>query len=132
MRLFGLNINVSNQGLWLGRSSLTNVTQFYRKFISGNQTEAGELVNEDTAMRLSAVFACVRVLSETAAQVPLYYYQRTDKGKSINTDDPRNQLVNEEPNNAMDSFTFRESMTFNLNLHGNAYARIIRDGNGTG
>jgi len=131
MRLFGLNIDLSNQGLWLGRSSLTNVTQFYRKFISGNQTEAGELVNEDTAMRLSAVFACVRVLSETAAQVPLYYYQRTDSGKAINTDDPRNQLVNEEPNGAMDSFTFRESMTFNLNLHGNAYARIIRDGNGT-
>jgi len=131
MRFLGLNIDFSSQGLWLGRSSLTNVTQFYRKFISGNQTEAGELVNEDTAMRLSAVFACVRVLSETAAQVPLYYYQRTDSGKAINTDDPRNQLVNEEPNGAMDSFTFRESMTFNLNLHGNAYARIIRDGNGT-
>ena len=45
------------------------------------RTQAGKRVNDRTALQIIAVYACVRVLSEALAQLPLHVYQYTDKGK---------------------------------------------------
>jgi len=91
-------------------------------------TAAGKEVTPTSAMQLSAVYACVRVISETIASLPFSVYERTDSGHRKATDHSLYRLVHDEPNSEMTSFVWRESMLANLLIWGNAYAQIIRDG----
>ncbi|NMA82919.1 MAG: phage portal protein, partial [Epulopiscium sp.] len=93
-------------------------------------TSSGKVVNERTAMQTTAVYACVRILAETTASLPLHTYKRTDKGKEKAIDHPLYYLLHDEPNPEMTSFVFRETLMGHLLLWGNAYAQIIRDGRG--
>ncbi|MBO5449802.1 MAG: phage portal protein [Ruminococcus sp.] len=87
-------------------------------------------VSEKTAMQLTAVYACIKVLSESVAQLPLHLYINTDeKGKRLKaTEHPLYFLLHDEPNPEMSSFVFREVMMTHLLVWGNAYAQIIRNG----
>ncbi len=92
---------------------------------------AGKLVTETTAMQLTAVYACVRVLSETIAGLPLHLYRYTDDGGKIKAFDQKlYTLLHDAPNPEMTSFTFRETMMAHLLLNGNAYAQKIHNGRG--
>ena len=94
-------------------------------------TSSGKNVNERTAMRVTAVYSCVRILSEAIASLPLHLYKQIDKGgkeKAINH--PLYKLLHDEPNPEMTSFVFRETLMSHLLLWGNAYAQIIRNGKG--
>lgn len=93
-------------------------------------TSSGKTVNERTAMQTSAVYACVRILSETIASLPLHLYKYTDNGKEKFIEHPLYYLLHDEPNPEMTSFVFRETLMSHLLLWGNAYAQIIRDGRG--
>jgi HK97 family phage portal protein len=93
-------------------------------------TPSGKTVNERTAMATSAVYACVRVLSETIASLPLHVYRRTAQGREKATDHNLYYLLHDEPNPEMTSFVFRETLMGHLLLWGNAYAQIIQDGRG--
>lgn len=93
-------------------------------------TPSGKTVNERTAMQTTAVYACVRVLAEAIASLPLHTYQYTDKGKEKALDHNLYYLLHSEPNPEMTSFVFRETLMGHLLLWGNAYAQIIRDGRG--
>ena len=93
-------------------------------------TPSGKTVNERTAMATSAVYACVRVLSETIASLPLHVYRRTGQGKEKAIEHNLYYLLHDEPNPEMTSFVFRETLMGHLLLWGNAYAQIIRDGRG--
>ena len=81
-------------------------------------------------MRTSAVYACVRILSETIASLPLHVYRYTDSGSEKATDHPLYSILHDEPNPEMTAFVFRETFMSHLLLWGNAYAQIIRDGRG--
>ena len=70
-------------------------------------TPSGKTVNERTAMATSAVYACVRVLSETIASLPLHVYRRTGQGKEKAMDHNLYYLLHDEPNPEMTSFVFR-------------------------
>lgn len=96
----------------------------------GGSSASGKAVNEETAMQLTAVYACVRILSEAVAGLPLHLYRYTDKGKEKATDHPLYMLLHDEPNPEMSSFIFRETLMTHLLLWGNAYAQIIRNGRG--
>ncbi len=93
-------------------------------------TTSGKTVNERTAMQTTAVYACVRILAETIASLPLHTYKYTDKGKEKAVEHPLYYLLHNEPNPEMTSFVFRETLMSHLLLWGNAYAQIIRDGRG--
>ena len=93
-------------------------------------TSSGKHVDERTAMQTSAVYACVRILSETIASLPLHTYVRTDKGKEKALDHPLYNLLHDAPNDEMTSFVFRETLMGHLLLWGNAYAQVMRDGRG--
>ena len=100
------------------------------RFYLGSST-AGKSVSERSAMQMTAVYACVRVLSEAVAGLPLHLYRYTDQGsKEKATDHPLYFLLHDEPNPEMCSFVFRETMMTHLLLWGNAYAQIIRNGKG--
>jgi HK97 family phage portal protein len=108
-----------------------NLQQFYNWLVSGmfgKKTAAGEPVDKDTALKFSAVFACVRILSETLACLPFGVYKKDKDGnKTQLLDHPIAHLIENEPNPIMTSFIFRETMMAHLCLWGNAYAKIIRD-----
>jgi len=100
----------------------------YTFFFGG--TTSGKLVNERTAMQTTGVYACVRILSETLASLPLHTYKHTDRGKEKALEHKLYYLLHDEPNPEMTSFVFRETLMSHLLLWGNAYAQIIRDGRG--
>lgn len=92
---------------------------------------SGKAVNERTAMQMTAVYACVRVLSEAVAGLPLHVYRyREDGSKEKALKHPLYRLLHDEPNPEMSSFNFRETLMGHLLLYGNAYAQIIRNGRG--
>lgn len=92
---------------------------------------AGKNVSETSAMQMTAVYACVRILSEAVAGLPLHLYRYGDKGtKEKAIDHPLYHLLHDEPNPEMTSFIFRETLMTHLLLWGNAYAQIIRNGKG--
>ncbi len=93
-------------------------------------TTSGKVVNERTAMQTTAVYACVRVLAETLASLPLHTYKHTERGKEKALEHEIYYLLHDEPNPEMTSFVFRETLMSHLLLWGNAYAQIIRDGRG--
>ena len=95
------------------------------------RTTSGKPVNETTAMQTTAVYACVRILSEAVASLPVHVYRyREDGGKEKVIDHPLYQVLHDEPNPEMTSFVFRETLMSHLLIWGNAYAQIIRDGAG--
>ena len=100
------------------------------RFYLGNSS-SNKTVTERSSMQVAAVYACVRVLAEAVAQLPLHLYRYTGDGskeKAINH--PLYRLLHDEPNPEMSSFVFRETLMTHLLLWGNAYSQIIRNGKG--
>lgn len=118
-------------GLFHSRDKPQNSTSgsAYSFFLGGSTS--GKRVNERTAMQMTAVYSCVRVLAEAVAGLPLHLYQYTkDGGKEKAVKHPLYFLLHDEPNPEMSSFVFRETLMTHLLLWGNAYAQIIRNGKG--
>ena len=103
------NVTIGNKGFYLGRSN------------------SGKIVTERSSMQVTAVYACVRVLAEAVASLPLHLYRADDTTKVKATDNNLYFLLHDEPNPEMTSYTFRETMMTNLLLYGNAYAQIVRN-----
>ena len=78
------------------------------------RTTSGKPVNERTAMQTTAVYACVRILAETVASLPLHVYEYKDGGKKLVYDHPLYFLLHDEPNPEMTSFVFRETLMSHL------------------
>ena len=118
-------------GLFRSRDKPTNSTNGsgYRFLFGGSNS--GKNVNERSAMQMTAVYACVRILSESIAGLPVHLYQYVDSGsKQKALEHPLYRLLHDEPNPEMTSFVFRETLMTHLLLWGNAYAQIIRNGKG--
>ena len=118
-------------GLFKSRDKPQNRTMGsnYAFFFGG--TTSGKAVTERSAMQMTAVYSCVRILAEAIAGLPLHLYRYTDSGgKEKATDHPLYLLLHDEPNPEMSSFVFRETLMTHLLLWGNAYAQIIRNGKG--
>ena len=118
-------------GIFKSRDKPKNATSgsAYRFFLGGSTS--GKMVTERSAMQMTAVYSCVRILSEAVASLPLHVYKYNENGgkeKAVNH--PLYFLLHDEPNPEMTSFVFRETLMTHLLLWGNAYAQIIRNGRG--
>ena len=83
----------------------------YRFFFG--QSSAGKVVNERTAMQMTAVYACVRILAESIAALPLHVFEQGPNGSRIKAEEhPLFYLLHNEPNPAMTSFIFTVKHTF--------------------
>ena len=99
-------------------------------FFMGSST-SGKRVNERSAMQMTAVYSCVRILSEAVASLPLQFYRYNENGgKEKAVDHPLYFLLHDEPNPEMTSFVFRETLMMHLLIYGNAFSQIIRNGKG--
>lgn len=87
-------------------------------------------VNETTALRLSAVWACVKIKSNQLATLPFNFYQRDSNGNSSVALNSAAQRVMKKPNAYMTPYVFKFAMESAKMLHGNGYAMINRDANG--
>ena len=116
-------------GLFKSRDKPTDSTVGSRyTFYMGGST-SGKTVTERSAMQMTAVYSCVRILAEAIAGLPLHVYRyNSDGGKTMALDHPLYRLLHDEPNPEMSSFVFRETLMTHLLLWGNAYAQIIRNG----
>ena len=118
-------------GLFRTRDGPKNATSGSAYSFFMGSSAAGKSVNERSAMQMTAVYACVRILSESIAGLPLHMYQYEEDGsKKKAVEHPLYHLLHDEPNPEMTSFIFRETLMSHLLLWGNAYAQIIRNGKG--
>ena len=119
------------QGIFKARDKPSDTLGGSRYNFFFGSTSAGKPVNEHTAMQMTAVYSCVRILSETLAGLPLHVYKYNDNGgKEKHLTHPLYKLLHDEPNPEMTSFAFRETLMSHLLLWGNAYAQIIRNAHG--
>ena len=109
------------------RSSPRNTVSTAPSFFFGT-SGSGKSVTAQSAIQLSTVYACVRVIAETVASLPLGVYANGAEGTSKALDHPLYPLLHDEPNPEMTSFVFREVMLTHLLLYGNSYSQIIRTG----
>ena len=128
----------------LKKSVFARARDFFRRglYPGGHPSEAeivriltgasltGHTVDEEKAMRFSAVYSCVRVLSESVAQLPLKIYRRKGDGRQEAADHYLYPLLHSAPNPRQTAFSFWEAVTASLALWGNAYALIDLDNAG--
>jgi HK97 family phage portal protein len=105
--------------------------------IPGDQSglpTTGAMVNQsvtfDTAMQISAVWSCVRLISETIASLPLNFYTVKDGARSLDNGSDIARVFLKRPNRYQSRVEFFESMTMQLVVDGNAYCTISRDSQG--
>ena len=107
------------------RDSVSAALAFYF-----GSSAAGKAVNPRTAVQMTAVYACVRVIAETVASLPLHVYRHTGEGSEKALKHPLYRILHDEPNGEMTSFILRETMLAHLLLWGNAFCQILRNGRG--
>lgn len=120
----GLLRRFANAGRLLAGAALDS-DDFWYEPVPSMGTISGAAVTATTAMRLSAVQACVRLIAGTVSKVPLPIYRRIgDNDREKATSHPLYGLLNEQPNPQMDAMEFRRMMTANLALSGQTMAQI--------
>jgi len=95
----------------------------------GYTNKAGISLTVDQALGVAAVLACCRVISEGLSQLPVRVMRESTLGADdavIDSKHPVDKLLHRSPNHYMDAFQFRETMTFNAVLFGNAYGILNR------
>ena len=97
---------------------------------TGTRTESGLNLSDERAMQLSAVWSCVRLISETVGSLPIGVYEKTATGRAALDDHYLRELFHFAPNAYMSPLEFREALTLQLALWGNGYAYIERTANG--
>ncbi len=112
------------------KKRVLTVKQFQDVGLLGS-LHSGQRVTEQKALQLPAVYACIRVISEAAAALPLVLYKRNSNGaKQRARTHPLYNLVHNQPNPYMDPFTVFELLIAGCLLRGNAYAHIERNNDG--
>jgi len=103
---------------------------WFLDLLGGTPGATGTTVTPKTSLQLGAVFACVRVISETVGMLPLLFYERLERGKVRAAGHPLFGILHDLPNPEMTSMELRETLTGHLCLWGNAYCEIEYGGDG--
>tara|TARA_R110000824_G_scaffold161138_1_gene336339 strand:+ start:2149 stop:3648 length:1500 start_codon:yes stop_codon:yes gene_type:complete len=112
------------------RATLRTPTSWLFGSLGGARVASGVVVNEHTALQYSAVYAAVRLLSESVASLPLHTYERVEDGKQRAHDHPIAGMLSTSVNPQLSSYSFRETLMGHVLTYGNGYAEIVRDGSG--
>lgn len=87
---------------------------------------AGVPVDADTALKISTAWACVGLLAETIASLPLVVFRYVgEDGRERARNNPLYSILHDRPNETQTAAEFREMMTGHVLLRGNAYAQIV-------
>jgi len=110
------------------RYSLADLDRDMDSVFYGTPTATGIKVTEETALQTTAVYACVTLIAQTLAELPMQVFKRIPpRGKELAIDYHLYSLLHDAPNPEMPSFQMRETMQGHILLRGNAYAEIDWD-----
>jgi HK97 family phage portal protein len=112
------------------RSTFANPAPWFREALGIEETYSGVSVTPESSLRATAVFACVRVLSESIASLPLHVYRRNGEARERADDHPLYSVLHSRPNAMQTSFEFRQLLMVHMLLWGNAYVEITRNPRG--
>jgi HK97 family phage portal protein len=98
--------------------------------LGGFSSATGRSITAESALESSAVFACVKILSEDIGALPFFLYEHRGDQLRRAVDHPLYELLHDMPNPETTSIEFMESLTAQSALTGNGYARIARNGAG--
>jgi HK97 family phage portal protein len=107
---------IFGQGSWSAADD-----RWYAPMI-GLETNAGSRVDQNSAMNIPAVWACIRIIAESIGSLPLHLYTRQGRGKNRAVNHPLYLLLHDRPNPEMTAMAFRETMAAHVLAWGNAYA----------
>lgn len=110
---------------WLGVPGTLTDPEWWAAF--GAHSDAGQNVTPDSALKLSAVWACTRLIAETISTLPLSMYERTPGGKRL-ADHPLQMVIHDMPNTDSTASVFWESMVAAMLLRGNGRAEKLMSG----
>ena len=111
--------------LWEKRSTLANPSGWMISWLGGGKTASGQQVNETSALQASAVYACVRLISETIASLPLQIYKRgPGNSRELAPEYRWFEPLHSLPNGINTSFEWRQIMMADVLLSGNGYSWI--------
>lgn len=113
-----------------GFTPVVNTYQLFNELFGGKATKSGASVTSSTALEVTTVLDCVRVIAEGIAQVPLNIYQKTGRNRDILDTHPLHYLLHTKPNGWQSSFEMRESLAIRAALNGNAFAATPRSSTG--
>lgn len=106
---------------------ITNPQQLEEYLKSGAATASGALVNDQTSMRIGAVYACVRIIAGAVANLPLDVKRRVDERTREDADDhPLWTVLRRKPNRWQTPSEFKRMLQTQVLLHGNGYAMVVR------
>lgn len=108
------------------KNAITESSEIAKLMLSGSGNDSGSVVTTETAMRVTAVYACINVIAESLAQLPLTLYNRNGRKKEPALSDNLYRLLHDAPNDFQTSFDWRLTKTALLCLKGNAYSFINR------
>ncbi len=112
-------------------SGLENPSSWLFNVFAGGYSKSGIAVNDESALTLSAVYACNRILSDSLASLPVGLFRSDPSGNIIPASNrAENRLIATSPSEFYTSYNFRSTLQFHLGMRGNAFARILRDGRG--
>lgn len=111
-------------------NSLLKEPEWWRQTLGTNNVSSGVSVTPDTALQVSAVYGCVRILAETIASLPLNVYERNGNRTQKALNHPLQSVLHDIPNGIQTAYEMREFQMVNLGLRGNQYSQTIRNGRG--
>ncbi len=107
-----------------------DINEILSRLGGGGATVAGVVVNETTALQVNTVFACVSLIANDVAAMPLHVKRRRGDEEAPAVEAPEYELLFRRPNEWQTAFEFRQMMTAQAVLRGDAYAYKVFDGEG--
>lgn len=121
-------------------SLLRKMATFFRRlslrspdgwYSDGQRSDAGEAITDQNVLAISAVWACVNLLAGTIASLPLMVYRTNSRGeRTLARDHPLFRILHDSPNYDQTATDFWEFSSASIELWGNSYAAIERNGGG--
>lgn len=109
-------------------------SEYVQKFMTGedlNDDISGFNVDQDTALKYTAVFACNKVLAEAFASTPAMLYRKNKDGeREVSNDLAVYDILHNAPNEEMSPFNFKEACMTSLNLGGNSICEKLVNNHG--
>jgi HK97 family phage portal protein len=112
---------------FIQKSGVATPDKWLKSALGAEESWAGVEITGEGALASSTVTACVRLLSESVASLPLHVYRRTESGKERATDHPLYKLLHDKPNKYQTSYNWRAHMMTSVLLTGNSYSVVERD-----
>lgn len=110
------------------RATLENPSTSLAEALGAMSPVDGVSVNEQTALRLSHVYAAINILSNSIASIPLDLYRKSDGQKIKDTDHPVYDLIHAHPNDEQTSYLFRHVLQGHVSRYGNGFCYVVRQG----